>query len=62
MDPLTSHIDPASADFRANRERMLALVQEHRDRVAQARLGGGPKYSPGIASKASYRCASASRR
>ena len=44
MDPLTSHIDPASVDFRANRERMLALVQEHRDRLAQARLGGGPKY------------------
>ena len=44
MDPLTSHIDPASVDFRANRERMLALVQEHRNRLAQARLGGGPKY------------------
>ena len=44
MDPLTSHIDPASPEFRANKERMLALVQEHRDRLAQARLGGGPKY------------------
>ena len=44
MDPLISHIDPASADFRANRERMLALVQEHRDRLAQVQQGGGPKY------------------
>ncbi len=44
MDPLTSHIDPNTAEFRANHERMQALVQEHRDRLAQARLGGGPKY------------------
>ena len=44
MDPLTSHIDPNSPEFRANRDRMQALVQEYRDRLAQARLGGGPKY------------------
>ena len=44
MDPITSHIDPASADFRANQERMLELVEEHRGRLAQTRLGGGPKY------------------
>jgi len=44
MDPLTSHIDPDSPEFRANGERMQALVQEHRDRLAQAKLGGGPKY------------------
>ena len=44
MDPLISHIDPAAADFRANRERMLALVQEHRNRLAQVQQGGGPKY------------------
>ena len=44
MDPLISHIDPASAEFRANRDRMLALVQEHRDRLAQVQQGGGPKY------------------
>ena len=44
MDPITSHIDPASADFRANQERMLELVEEHRGRLAHTRLGGGPKY------------------
>lgn len=44
MDPLTSHLDPNTAEFRANRERMQALVQEYRDRLARARLGGGPKY------------------
>jgi acetyl-CoA carboxylase carboxyltransferase component len=44
MDPLTSHIDPNAPEFRANRDRMQALVQEYRDRLAQARLGGGPKY------------------
>jgi 3-methylcrotonyl-CoA carboxylase beta subunit/propionyl-CoA carboxylase len=44
MDSLTSHIDTSTAEFRANRERMQALVQEHRDRLAQAKLGGGPKY------------------
>jgi acetyl-CoA carboxylase carboxyltransferase component len=44
MDPLTSHIDTNTAEFRANRERMQALVQEYRDRLAQAKLGGGPKY------------------
>jgi acetyl-CoA carboxylase carboxyltransferase component len=44
MDSLTSHIDTTTAEFRANQERMQALVREHRERLAQAKLGGGPKY------------------
>ena len=44
MDRLTSHIDPASPEFRANADRFRALVDEHRARLAQAREGGGPKY------------------
>jgi acetyl-CoA carboxylase carboxyltransferase component len=44
MDRLHSHIDTNSDTYRTNRERMLALVEEHRARVEQVRLGGGPKY------------------
>jgi 3-methylcrotonyl-CoA carboxylase beta subunit len=44
MDVLESHLDPASADFRANAERLEKLVAELRDRVARVRLGGGEKY------------------
>jgi 3-methylcrotonyl-CoA carboxylase beta subunit/propionyl-CoA carboxylase len=44
MDRLTSHVDPASAEFRANADRFRALVDEHRSRLAQVREGGGAKY------------------
>jgi 3-methylcrotonyl-CoA carboxylase beta subunit/propionyl-CoA carboxylase len=44
MDVLASHIRTDSAEFAANRDRMLALVAELRARTAQAREGGGPKY------------------
>ena len=44
MDRLESHIDPASATFRHNAERMTALVGELRERTAAARLGGGERY------------------
>src|SRR5687767_13132315 len=46
MDRLHSHIDTNSDPFRTNRERMLALVDEHRARVEQVRQGGGAKYLP----------------
>ena len=44
MERLHSHIDTNSAEFRANRDRMLALVDEHRGRLEQVRQGGGAKY------------------
>jgi acetyl-CoA carboxylase carboxyltransferase component len=44
MDILETHIDPASAVFRANRERMEQLLAELRERRSAARQGGGPKY------------------
>ena len=44
MDRLHSHIDTSSDSYRTNRERMLALVAEHRARVEQVRQGGGAKY------------------
>src|SRR5215213_11650183 len=44
MDRLHSHIDPSSAEFRANRDRMQALIAEHRARLDQVREGGGAKY------------------
>jgi acetyl-CoA carboxylase carboxyltransferase component len=44
MDRLHSHIDTASAEFRANRERMQSLVDQYRARLDQVRQGGGPKY------------------
>jgi acetyl-CoA carboxylase carboxyltransferase component len=44
MERISSHIDVTSDEFRANRERMQALVDEHRARLDRVREGGGPKY------------------
>src|SRR5689334_24822 len=44
MEPLDTHLDPQSSDFRENRDRMQQLVDELNHRVAVARQGGGPKY------------------
>ena len=44
MERIHSHIDVATAEFKANRERMQALVDEHRARLNEARQGGGAKY------------------
>jgi acetyl-CoA carboxylase carboxyltransferase component len=44
MDRLATHVNPASDEFRLNRARMVALVDELRARTAEARLGGGDKY------------------
>ncbi|HYB96249.1 MAG TPA: carboxyl transferase domain-containing protein [Vicinamibacterales bacterium] len=44
MDRLHSHINPTSPEFLANRDRMQALVAEHRARLERVRLGGGEKY------------------
>jgi acetyl-CoA carboxylase carboxyltransferase component len=44
MRRLSSNIDPNDATFAANRDRMLWLVQQVRDRVNVVRQGGGPKY------------------
>src|SRR5579875_2012708 len=41
MGVLETRIDPQSEDFAANRATMAALVEELRQREAQARLGGG---------------------
>jgi 3-methylcrotonyl-CoA carboxylase beta subunit/propionyl-CoA carboxylase len=44
MDVLDTHIDPESAEFRVNRERMEGLVRDLRGRLARAREGGGARY------------------
>src|SRR3982750_1949803 len=44
MDPLESHIDPASETFRTNFARMEQLVSDLNERRARIKLGGGPKY------------------
>src|SRR5262245_50344006 len=44
MEVLTSRVKPDAAQFQANRERMLALVNEWRERTAAVREGGGAKY------------------
>src|SRR5712671_6428971 len=41
---LDTHIDPADPTFRANRDRMLQLVAELRERLTRVRDGGGAKY------------------
>jgi 3-methylcrotonyl-CoA carboxylase beta subunit/propionyl-CoA carboxylase len=43
MDVLSSHIRADTPEFRANRQRMSALVAELCDRLAQARQGGGAR-------------------
>jgi len=44
MEPLETHLDPSSDEFRANREHMQSLVAELHRRIAEAREGGGAKY------------------
>jgi acetyl-CoA carboxylase carboxyltransferase component len=44
MEPLETHLDPSSEDFRANAQRLRALVDELNGRLARARQGGGEKY------------------
>jgi acetyl-CoA carboxylase carboxyltransferase component len=44
MDPLETHIDARSDEYRENHERMSALVHELRERTAVIRQGGGARY------------------
>ncbi|MGE3275750.1 MAG: carboxyl transferase domain-containing protein [Vicinamibacterales bacterium] len=44
MDILESHIQTDSPEFRANHDRMAALVAEYRERLAAVQQGGGPRY------------------
>jgi len=44
MDTFESHIDTSSEQFQTNRARVTALLAEYRERLEQARQGGGPKY------------------
>src|SRR4029453_17481179 len=44
MDQLTSHVEPNSEVFRANFQRMTALVAELKERLVGARQGGGARY------------------
>ena len=44
MDTLDTHVKTDSALFRENTSRMMQLVAELRQSIAQARLGGGEKY------------------
>jgi len=44
MEPLTSLIKTTSPEYVANRDRMLALLEQLKARVAQVRDGGGPRY------------------
>ena len=44
MEQLETHIDASSSEFRANRDRMQALVDELNQKLDAAREGGGPKY------------------
>jgi 3-methylcrotonyl-CoA carboxylase beta subunit/propionyl-CoA carboxylase len=44
MDVLSTHVDPASDLFAANRDRMQQLVKQLRDRLTVVAQGGGPKY------------------
>jgi acetyl-CoA carboxylase carboxyltransferase component len=44
MFPLETHVNPADPTFKANQRRMEQLVADLRERLAQAREGGGAKY------------------
>jgi 3-methylcrotonyl-CoA carboxylase beta subunit len=41
MDPIQSEINIQSSEFRDNKEQMLLHVKQWRDRIEQAKLGGG---------------------
>jgi 3-methylcrotonyl-CoA carboxylase beta subunit/propionyl-CoA carboxylase len=43
MDALDTHVQPSSEEFRANRDRMQALVGELAQHLARAREGGGAR-------------------
>src|SRR5215207_9336834 len=44
MDRFESQVQTGSDEFRANHARMSSLVAEYRERLAQVRQGGGPRY------------------
>jgi acetyl-CoA carboxylase carboxyltransferase component len=44
MDRISSKIRTDSQEFKANRDQMTAAVAQLRERLAQAREGGGPRY------------------
>ncbi len=44
MEPIESHIDTESDDFKANSENLERLVAELKARTEQVSQGGGPKY------------------
>jgi 3-methylcrotonyl-CoA carboxylase beta subunit/propionyl-CoA carboxylase len=44
MRRISSAIRTDAPEFKANRDRMTALVTQLRERIAQAREGGGPRY------------------
>jgi 3-methylcrotonyl-CoA carboxylase beta subunit/propionyl-CoA carboxylase len=44
MDRLESHVNTSSDEFQRNRDRMIGLVNELRERVALTRQGGGERY------------------
>jgi acetyl-CoA carboxylase carboxyltransferase component len=44
MQPLGTRVDHASEEFRANRDAMVARIDELEQLLGQARLGGGEKY------------------
>src|SRR5437763_4741030 len=44
MEPLETHLDSSSPDFKGNSERLAQLVDELNARLATAREGGGEKY------------------
>jgi len=43
MNALPTHISPSSPEFQTNAERLQALVQQHRDRIAEGAQGGGSR-------------------
>jgi acetyl-CoA carboxylase carboxyltransferase component len=44
MDRFESQVQTSSEDYQSNYQRLSSLVHEYRQRLAQVREGGGPKY------------------
>jgi acetyl-CoA carboxylase carboxyltransferase component len=44
MEPLDTHVDKSSKEFKSNREYLQKLVDELNQKLAKARQGGGEKY------------------
>ena len=55
MEPLDTHVDKSSKEFKSNRENLQKLVEELNQKLAKARQGGGEKYLARLKEQGKFR-------